>query len=243
MPSHQRIGKPHELSAHAVERVLKRRGKKKAQFTFAAQGDRVRRDELFVTITWMTHDEMAPARRAEITGEIGGIIASRIERRKAGETVVCGETSRGRLLCKASREPGNSQRLRKFDATPQNGQGAIRARAQPELAGQSSLFEASEQKGADLRKNLDMLMAVDEGGSGAEMIAKAIELARNFLRDLGARKRLFPRRLDQLANVRKASGRREKGHVSKRAAEGEIEVEANVGLGLKRAQLTRALWP
>jgi hypothetical protein len=94
-----------------------------------------------------------------------------------------------------------------------------------------------------LRQNLDMLMPIDKSWSGAKMRVKTIELAGNFPADLGSRQFLLPRGLEQLANFRQPSGRREGWHVSKRATQRQIEVEPDVGLGLEGAKLTRAPRP
>src|ERR1019366_2819343 len=144
MPSRRRIGKPREPGALAIEHASESWGEKKAEFAFAAQGDGIGRHEFFVAIPRMTHDEMAPAWRAEKTGELGGVILSGIERRKAGEALVGGEAARRRLPCKPASEPGNAKRLDHSGAAPQDCREAIGARPHPDLATKPSLFETRE---------------------------------------------------------------------------------------------------
>ena len=52
----------------------------------------------------MAHHEMPRAGRDEVTGEIGGVVAARVERRKTGETVIARETPRPGLRGEAASE-------------------------------------------------------------------------------------------------------------------------------------------
>src|SRR5580704_2417377 len=128
----------------------------------------------------MTHDEMAPSRRVKKTGEIGGVIMGWVEGRKSRKSVVGGEPLRGGLPCKASSEPGNPQSFCQLHAAPQNAPRTIGAIAQPDLARKYFFFEAREQRGAYLRQNLDMLMPIHKSWRSVEMLAKTVELARDF---------------------------------------------------------------
>src|SRR5450631_887301 len=241
--ANQRAGKPREPRAFPLEHFRESWRKQKAEFALAAKGDRVHRREFPVAITRMTHDEMVAPRSAKITGEIGGIILCGIERRISSKSLVGGEAARRRLPCETTREPGNRERLRHFDTAPHDSRGTIGACPQPDLAGKPLSFEARKQRRADLRQDVDMLVPIDEIWSRAEVIAKAIKLARNFIADLGFRKRLLAGGLDQLADFRQASGRGEAWHVSKRRAQRKIEVKADVGLGLEGEERTGAFRP
>jgi hypothetical protein len=94
-----------------------------------------------------------------------------------------------------------------------------------------------------LRQKLDMLMPIHESGSSAEILAKTVELARNFLADLGVGQLVSPRSLNHVAYFRQASPGRKTRHVAKRAAKREVKMQPDVGLGRELAQLMRTLWP
>src|SRR6202043_2439761 len=119
------------------------------KFAFAAARDRIRSHELLVAVARMTHDQLAPSRRAQIADEIGGVITFRIECRKAGESIVGDVPPRGSLPCKASPEPGNPESLCHLHAAPQNAPRTVGAIAQPELARKSFFVETREQLGSD----------------------------------------------------------------------------------------------
>lgn len=134
------IGKPRQPRAFAIEHRRESGGQKKAKLAFAAEGDRIGRNELLVAIARMTHDKVAAARRAKIAGEIGGEIMAWVEGRKSRKSLVGDVTLRESLACKAAREPGNPKRFWQFDTAPQNAPRTIGAIAQPDLSRKSFFF-------------------------------------------------------------------------------------------------------
>ena len=75
------------------------------------------------------------------------------------------------------------------------------------------------------------------------MLAKTVELARDFPADLGFRQLVSPRGLKHATYLGQAPRGRESRHVSKRAAKREVKMQPDVGRGLELAQFMRTLRP
>src|SRR5579862_2167363 len=146
---------------------------KKSVLAFAQLGERIQPGQLSVDDSRMAHDHAAIRHAVEKAGKKFGIIGAGVERIGPGK---CRVGAQALLAGKAAKAPAQrvqheALRLEIF---------ARRASALAEPRVRCGVLSDAQERFADLRKDVDVLVAVDVVGRPAEGGAESRELAGNF---------------------------------------------------------------
>jgi polyisoprenyl-phosphate glycosyltransferase len=187
----------------------------------------------------MAHDDVfSPAQLEKplhVTGEIPGFIKKAEPRKPFVHPNAGGLCRRGQ----ARRQRRDGQRLADGHAPQHNGVETVRRVAQIDRARRITPGERGDDKVADARQRVSMLVPVHEIGRAAGGVLEGIKLALNLSGNLHARRGAGEGGHGQPGQARQISARRQMRHGRERRGACEVEVEAEIGAALERQQLPR----
>src|SRR5262249_37236444 len=141
-------------------------------FALAQVGERIETPKLLVDMAGVAHENAALGQSFEKSRKQRGKVRRGIEIVDAGECRIGPEPFRRRAAAKATAETAQRRRLEVACQNPQR----QRAPALAHPRGGRGAFDRGEYGVANLRKEMHMLMAVDEVGRAPECVRKRRKL-------------------------------------------------------------------
>lgn len=188
----------------------------------------------------MAHGERPLARALEEAAEVRPIALVGGEGSHATEAVVDADAAGCRLARHAGGEHRHEQGLGHLDAALDDGRRRFVTVAHPgAVRVEQPLVEGGEERGAHLRQDVDVLVAVDEVGNSPEDLPESADLTPDLRLDLPIGKSGREGLGQDAAEARRPSVGREARHGSDRRQIGEREVQSDVGAGSERGEPRR----